>query len=33
MAVQKDGDLHGDPAFDAVEGKSVPVGFDWHSSS
>jgi hypothetical protein len=33
MAVEKDGNLHGDPAFDAVEGISVPVGFGWHSSS
>jgi hypothetical protein len=33
MAVQQDGDLHGDPALDAVERESVPVGFGWHSSS
>ena len=33
MAVEQDGDLHGDPALDAVVGESVPVGFDWHSSS
>jgi hypothetical protein len=33
MAVEKHGDLHGNPSFDAVKRKSEPVGFDWHSSS
>jgi hypothetical protein len=33
MAVQQDGDLHRDPAFDAMKRKRIPVGIRRHSSS
>src|SRR5580693_3030240 len=33
MAVEEDGDLYGNPPFDAVKRKSVRVRFDGHSSS